>query len=350
VHTRHALPATRGGGGTGSGFRSGNGGYPEDHCVRHQGDPVNPDSPPRPESATPTESASRAPAPQDNRRRWVGGAYLLGPLAGQEDGAPAGQELEISSAFERTVHEGHRRLRRTWPGLLATGAVGGVDVSMGLLALLIVDHATGNILLAALAFSIGFIALTLAGSELFTENFLVPIAAVAARRSSVLALARLWIGTLVTNLLSGWVMTGIIIAALPDLRPTAVKIASTYPHLGVGKQSFCLALLGGVVITLMTWMERSTTSVPAKIVAAVCAAFLLASASLNHAVFVSLEMFAALHAGAPFGYAVWFRLMLWASLGNMLGGVGLVTVLRLVQVGRKKLQEEEQKSAAGAGP
>ncbi len=49
-----------------------------------------------------------------------------------------------------------------------------------MLALLVVKQATGNDLLAAVAFSIGFIALTLAGSELFTENFLVPVAALAA--------------------------------------------------------------------------------------------------------------------------------------------------------------------------
>jgi len=35
----------------------------------------------------------------------------------------------------------------------------------------------------------------------------------------------------------------------------------------------------------------------------------------------------------------------WASLGNMVGGIGLVTVLRLIQVGRRKLQEEEDKKA-----
>lgn len=287
--------------------------------------------------------------PRSDRRRWVGEGYLLGPLApeSEDQGGSEAQEVQISTAFERTVAEGHRRLTRTWPGLLATGAVGGVDVSMGLLGLLVVKQATGNTLLAALAFGIGFVALTLAGSELFTENFLVPIAAVAAGHSSPLALARLWVGTLVTNLLSGWVMTWIIVTALPSLRGTALTVAGDYVHIGIGTQSFCLALLGGVVITLMTWMERSTTSVPAKVVAAMAAAFLLASASLNHAIVVSLELFAALHSGAPFGYGAWLRLMLWASLGNMLGGVGLVTVLRLVQVGRRKLQEEEDKAAAG---
>lgn len=287
--------------------------------------------------------------PSDLPPRSGGRPYLLGAAGPPAARSGADRDLELASAFERTVSEGHRRMTRTWPGLLATGAVGGVDVSMGLLGLLVVRAATGSTLLAALAFSIGFIALTLAGSELFTENFLVPIAAVAARHSSPLALARLWLGTLVTNLLAGWVMTWIIVTALPNLRATAIEVASGYARLGIGSESFCLALLGGVVITLMTWMERSTTSVPGKIVAAVSAAFLLASASLNHAIVVSLEMFAALHAGASFGYASWFGMMLWASLGNILGGVGLVTVLRLVQVGRRKLQEEERRPVGETG-
>ena len=58
------------------------------------------------------------------------------------------------------------------------GVVDGCGV--GVFALLLVEHATDNSLLGALAFGIGFIALTLANSELFTENFLVPVAAVAA--------------------------------------------------------------------------------------------------------------------------------------------------------------------------
>src|SRR6202011_3988115 len=98
----------------------------------------------------------------------------------------------------------------TWPGLLATGAGGGIDISTGILGLLIVHHATNSALLSALAFPIGFIALTLASSELFTENFPVPIAAVAARWARPRSLARLWIGTASTNLIGGWIMMGII--------------------------------------------------------------------------------------------------------------------------------------------
>ncbi len=84
----------------------------------------------------------------------------------------------------------------------------------------------------------------------------------------------------------------------------------------------------------MTWMQQGTDSMPAKIVAAIAAAFLLGSAGLNHAIVLSLDRFAALHSGAPFDYLDWIRLMLWAALGNMLGGIGLISMLRLAQLRR----------------
>src|ERR1043166_2878402 len=110
---------------------------------------------------------------------------------------------DLGRATQATIDEGERRLTRSWPMLLSTGTVGGIDVGVGVFGLLLVRALTGNQLLAALAFGIGFIALTLANSELFTENFLVPIAAVVERRASALSVLRLWSGTLVTNLIGG---------------------------------------------------------------------------------------------------------------------------------------------------
>jgi formate/nitrite transporter FocA (FNT family) len=245
---------------------------------------------------------------------------------------------ELTETFQRTVAEGEHRLTRSWPGLLATGVVGGLDVGVGVLGLLLVKEATGSVLLAGLAFGIGFMALTLAQSELFTENFLVPVVAVTARRASVGQLLRLWFGTAVMNLAGGWVITGLIMAGLPKLRGTAVEIAKEYAAFPAG-QAFALAILGGLVITLMTWMERATESVPGKLAAAVSAAFLLVAGTLNHAIVVSLLSFAALHAGAPFGYGHWLSMAGLAAAGNIIGGVGFVTVLRLVQVGHDRIEE-----------
>ncbi|HEY3831377.1 MAG TPA: formate/nitrite transporter family protein [Acidimicrobiia bacterium] len=250
----------------------------------------------------------------------------------------------LADTLARSVDEGERRLARTWPSLLATGTVGGIDVGIGLLAMLVVRQQTGSPLLGALAFGIGFVALTLAGSELFTENFMIPLTAFVTRDVPFRSVLRLWVGTAVTNLLGGWVITGLVMTALPDLNHTAVQIGSVYPSWGIGRQSFAAGVLGGVVITLLTWMERSTESVPARLVAAVAIAFTLTAPPLNHAVVSSLEMFAALHAGAPFSYLDWAGAAAWAALANAVGGVVFVTMLRLLQIGRGPIIEERERA------
>src|SRR3954452_4380236 len=102
--------------------------------------------------------------------------------AGDEPGASV-NEQEVEDTLQRTVEEGKRRLNRNWAPLVATGLVGGIDVATGVLALLVVEAETGNKLLAGLAFAIGFIALAMARSELFTEDFLVPVGTVIARQA-----------------------------------------------------------------------------------------------------------------------------------------------------------------------
>ena len=252
----------------------------------------------------------------------------------------------IAPVFDNTVEEGTRRLKRTWPGLLATGWVGGMDVGIGVLALALVRQQTGSEVLGSLAFGIGFIFLLLASSELFTENFWVPIAAIVAGRSSVGALVKLWVGTLVMNLVGGWVIMGIVVTGLPQLRPTLVELGHHFVTIGLGWQALAAAVLGGGIITLMTWMHHGTDSEPARLIASVSAAFLLAAGSLNHAIVMSLEMFAALESGAPFGYVAWAKAFGVALVGNIIGGVGFVTVLRLFQVGGTKIAQEREAAEA----
>jgi formate-nitrite transporter family protein len=259
-------------------------------------------------------------------------------------------EESVQTAFEKSIDEGQRRLGRSWSELLATGTVGGFDVGLGVLALLVVLEATGSELLAALAFSIGFIALTLAKSELFTENFLVPVTTVVAHKASVRSLLRLWAGTATMNLVGGWVFTGLVMVGFPELRGAAIKVATHYAELGMNAQSFAAGVVAGMTITLMTWMIASTDAVGGKLASAASAGFLLAAAKMNHAIVLSLVMFGALHAGAPFGYLDWLGAALWAAAANMVGGMGLVTLVRVVQVGRAKVAEERRRGPGGRRP
>jgi formate/nitrite transporter FocA (FNT family) len=261
---------------------------------------------------------------------------------------PIEPEPELEDAFDLLVEEGSARLARPWSTLVVTGLLGGIDVGTGVLAYLIVHHATRSTILAGLAFSIGFVALLLARSELFTENFLVPVAAVAARHGSLGGLGRLWVVTLVTNLAGGWGIAWLIMTAFPSLHDTAVDAGTHYAELGINLQSFCLAMLAGMVITLMTRMQHSTQSLGVRLVPALLFGALLAGGQLFHCVLDSILMFAALIAGAPFGYLDWLGALAFSVLGNVAGGVGLVAFLRLARVPHRIAEERDRAAETDA--
>jgi formate-nitrite transporter family protein len=72
---------------------------------------------------------------------------------------PAVPQQDTEQTFDRLVDEGRQRLGRSWSGLLATGFLGGLDVGVGVLTLLLIEQATHSVLLGGLGLSIGFIAL-----------------------------------------------------------------------------------------------------------------------------------------------------------------------------------------------
>ena len=242
------------------------------------------------------------------------------------------RERSLEESFDRIIVEGRDRLRRRWIDVFATGATAGIEVAFGILALLYVEKATGSVLLGGLAFSVGFIALLLGHSELFTEGFLVPVTVVAAGEAPVRSLIRLWVGTLAGNLAGGALSTWVIMVAFPSLRHQAIVSARYYIDSGVSVHTFTLALLAGAAITLLTRMHNGTESDPAKLVASVGIAFVLAGIRLFHSILDSLLAFAALETGrAPFGYQAWLGWMGITVAGNMLGGLGLTTLLRLLR-------------------
>src|SRR5436309_3025341 len=104
------------------------------------------------------------------------------------------------------LDEGQRRLERSLPALAATGFAGGADVMFAILAVavssaalvLVVPEPTAHIL-GSLVFGLGFAFITIGRAELFTENFLIPVGSVVARRAPARDLLRMWVITLALN-------------------------------------------------------------------------------------------------------------------------------------------------------
>src|SRR5215213_10168088 len=125
---------------------------------------------------------------------------------------------EPEEIYERTREEGKRRLSRPVLELAATATVGGFDVAFGIAALALTEAAVAeqsspgvSRLAGAIAFGIGFVFVVVGRSELFTENFLVPITALDRRHpGSWLKLGELWVVTLVLNVAGGALLAVIL--------------------------------------------------------------------------------------------------------------------------------------------
>ncbi|WNB86648.1 formate/nitrite transporter family protein [Cellulomonas sp. ATA003] len=254
---------------------------------------------------------------------------------GDASAAPSADDAESTeekeSTLDRVIREGVPRLHRSTPDLLATGAVAGIEVGFGVLALLTVEHVTGSRLLAALAFSVGLIALRLGHSELFTEGFHIPVMVVAAKEATGVQLVRLWSGTLLGNLVGGWALAWLVAVGLPDLHGVAGDAAREFTA-ALDARTFVLAVLAGGAITLLTRMQQGTEDDMAKIVAAVAIAFVIVGTGLLHSVLDTLIIFVAIHAGeAGISYGVWLPWFGLVVAGNLAGGLVLTTLLRVVR-------------------
>lgn len=247
------------------------------------------------------------------------------------DGVERRLEDELHEEFTATVTEGEERLHRTNRALVVTGLFGGIDVGLGIMAMLAVMHATGSVLLSGMAFGIGLLALRLAHSELFTEEFMLPVNAVLAGHGTVWQLGRLWSVTLVTNLAGGWALMWVVVQAFPRFHDDLTTAALGYVEAGFSMATVALAVLAGSTITLMTRMNQGATSDVMTGIISLIGGLLVVGLQMHHGALQSILVFGAMHAGAEITIGQWFGWFWWVTLLNMAGGMALMTAPRIVR-------------------
>lgn len=242
--------------------------------------------------------------------------------------------------YRRTREEGERRLERPLLEMISTALAAGFDIVAGIVALALVETQLSSVgrnpahVLGSLAFGIGFVFLVVGRGELFTENFLVPIAGLdRRRRTSWLALAKLWITSPLFNVLGGLVM--ILLLSTQHVLPsgTAKTLAENADQLHAhGTLAlFVSAIFAGALLTAMTWFVEGQESMLVRAVVAWIAGALLALGNFNHVIVITLELIFGYRFGAHFGWTFIAGNFFLAAAGNMLGGLGLVTLNRLTQ-------------------
>jgi formate/nitrite transporter FocA (FNT family) len=246
------------------------------------------------------------------------------------------------TVYDRAKHEGHRRLSQSVLDQVATGFIAGVTIVFGIVALGVVvallEPVTGRgpaELAGALAFAIGVVFLVVGRSELFTENFFDPVAAAIQERGSAWArLGRLWGLTFVLNLVGGALLVALLTVegALPQGAGDAlVHVAEDIVHKG-WQATLVRAVLAGALITLLSYMLNAVNSVAARILVAYMVGFFLALGPFDHVIVSALHVLFGVWLSET---VTWTQLAInvaLATVGNLVGGLGLITLTHTAQV------------------
>jgi formate-nitrite transporter family protein len=252
------------------------------------------------------------------------------------------EALKPDEIFDRAADEGQRRLDQSWLELVSTGFIAGFTVVFGIIAMGIVEGlsrpSVGEMskLLGALAFAPAIAFLVVGRAELFSENFFDPVAAAFKHRQRGLLsrLMRLWVVTLALNLVGGALLVAVLsvegalpVGAIDGLTRVSEEIVGRSPL-----ATFARAIIGGALVALLSFLTIAADHSGARITLAFLVGFLLALGPFDHVVVSALHTGFGLSLGATIGWLSALEVTAIAILGNLLGGVGLVTLSHAAQV------------------
>jgi formate-nitrite transporter family protein len=252
----------------------------------------------------------------------------------------AKDEESLSAAITHEVirREGQKALERpmsalAWSGLAAGLSMGFSFVTEALLRAHLAD-VVWRPLVAKLGYPVGFLIVSLASQELYTENTLRPIVPLMARRTGAMfrRVSLLWLVVLITNLVGAFLFA-LVLGTTEAFRP---EVRETFAALGhealEGTFSTILlrAVFAGWLIALMVWMLPAAQT--AQVFVIVVMTWIVGVAGLAHIIAGSTEVLYLVVIGAiGFGTYLW-DFMIPTLIGNTLGGISLAAALNHAQV------------------
>ena len=259
----------------------------------------------------------------------------------QADGDEQAPKMASRQILHHEIAEGMDALERPIVGLFISGLSAGLDIGFSLfLMAVMLTHAKGALpkpvveLLVANMAAVGFIFVILGRSELFTEQTTLAVLPVLDGQASLWTLARLWGVVYIANLAGAAAFAGLVTLVGPDLgviQPWAFgEIAhrlTDHPAHAI----FLGGLLAGWLMGLLSWLVAAGRDTISQIVLVWIVTAAIGFANLQHAVLGSVEVLAGAFSGQGIGPRDVGRFLLWATLGNTVGGVVFVAFLKYGQ-------------------
>ncbi len=248
------------------------------------------------------------------------------------------QAKEHASPRALVIHEiiredGELELERTNGALALSGLAGGLSMGFSFLTEALLRASLPDSLwrhsVESFGYCVGFIIVVLGRQQLFTESTLTAILPVVTRHDArtVFQAARLWAVVLAANIVGTWIFAAIVHAPnvfTPDVTAAFASLAQeAIPPMFFA--TLAKAFFAGWLIALMVWILPSARS--ARILVILIITYVVSLAHLSHVVAGSAEAAYGVLSGAASFSAYLVGFLVPTLLGNILGGVLLVTIL-----------------------
>lgn len=254
-----------------------------------------------------------------------------------EETAVETRRLTAPEIFDAATENARSELDRSWRALALSGLAGGITLGLTGIGVAATRAVLGDgawqQFVSYLVYPTGFIAVIIGRAQLFTENTLYPVILVLDEPKQMVPMLRLWGVVFAANILGAFCFSLLAIrtdALRPDVSHALVQLGieaafGTFGHF------FWSGVVGGWLIALVAWMVTASRWTIGQVVMIWLLTFIVGVGHFAHCVVTSCEILSATVAGSisPGTYLHW---LLPATLGNIFGGVGIVSVLNYGQV------------------
>jgi len=236
------------------------------------------------------------------------------------------------------ISEGMDAMERPAFGLFVSGLSAGLDVGFSVLLMAVMRTLTDgrlsapvSAILMANMYAIGFIFVVVGRSELFTEQTTLAVLPVLSGQTSLLSLLRLWGIVYVANLIGATCMALLIALIAPLLGAAEPKAFGFIAGRLVAFDSRTILLSGilaGWLMGLLSWLVAASRDTISQIVFVWLITTCIGLIGLHHVVLGTVEVLAGVFAHQAITPAEFGRFLIWATLGNIVGGSFFVALVK----------------------
>ncbi|WP_248905344.1 formate/nitrite transporter family protein [Halocatena marina] len=255
---------------------------------------------------------------------------------------PSDTQKSYNQVLAQEIRAGLREFNRSSSSLFLSAVSAGLDLGFTLIAVAAVAtlaHGQSELvsqLLTANAYTVGFIFVILGRSELFTEHTTLAVLPVLDRQRSIWDLASTWGIIYAGNILGGLIFAGFAVVIGPEFGIFELSVLgkivapyTTHSTLGL----FGGAVLAGWLMGLLSWLVTAVRDSSGRIFFVWFTTLLIGFTHLPHSIAGHIEMTAAVLA-TPLGIGAYSHFLLVATLGNAIGGVFFVALVKYGHVAR----------------